>query len=622
MRTQDIEDSEASSTGEGDPGERTSEPGRTRMRSRMVGQLDREDVGREETLAGWVHRRRDLGGLLFVDLRDRSGLVQVSMGPDWTEAASLELAHRLGAEDVVRVSGEVCLRPADARNPELPTGEVEFRVRELELLNGAETPVIPVYRGPEDELPAEELRLRHRNLDLRRSELQENLALRHSLILTTRNYFDRLGFLEVETPILTKPTPEGARDYLVPSRVHSGEFYALPQSPQIYKQILMASGFDRYMQIARCFRDEDLRADRQPEFTQIDLEAAFVGAEDILEWIEGLMVALAPVAGIEATPPFIRMSWTDAMDRFGSDRPDLRWELEIADWTEVLGSADSNILKGAVAEGGRIRGFRIPGGASLSRREIEEIEGSARAAGAPGLLWAKRTEDGGSGPLSRWLEEGHWDALEARQGDLLLAAAGPDRMTSPALSATRSAVIAAMDLPRTGEHAWLWVLDFPLFEEEDGKVWANHHPFVLPHPEDAHRLGEDPLSVRGIAYDLVYNGSELGSGSLRIHDPVLQRRVLGILGLDDEEIDRKFGFLLEALASGAPPHGGIALGMDRMVKDFLGVPSLRDVIAFPKTTAARALFEGAPAPVDSEDLRELRLQIEPRASGTDRGDDG
>ncbi len=622
MRTQDIEDSEASSTGEVDPVERTSAPARTRMRSRMVGDLDREDVGRQETLAGWVHRRRDLGGLLFVDLRDRSGLVQVSVGPDWTEAASLELAHRLGAEDVVRVTGEVCLRPEDARNPDLPTGEVEFRVRELELLNGAVTPVIPVYRGPEDELPAEELRLRHRNLDLRRFELQENLALRHSLILTTRNYFDRLGFLEVETPILTKPTPEGARDYLVPSRVHSGEFYALPQSPQIYKQILMASGFDRYMQIARCFRDEDLRADRQPEFTQIDLEAAFVSAEDILEWIEGLMAALAPVAGIEATPPFMRMSWTEAMDRFGSDRPDLRWELEVEDWTEVLGSADSNILKGAVAKGGRIRGFRIPDGASLSRREIEEIEGSARAAGAPGLLWAKRTDDGGSGPLSRWLEEGHWDALDAREGDLLLAAAGPDRVTSPALSATRSAVIGAMELARVRDHAWLWVLDFPLFEEEDGKVWANHHPFVLPHPEDVHRLGEDPLSVRGIAYDLVYNGSELGSGSLRIHDPALQRRVLGILGLDDQEIDRKFGFLLEALASGAPPHGGIALGMDRMVKDFLGVPSLRDVIAFPKTTAARALFEGAPAPVDSEDLRELRLRIEPRSSGTDRGDDG
>jgi aspartyl-tRNA synthetase len=594
---------------------------RTELRTRTVGGLGVEDAGSTEILTGWVHRRRDLGGLLFVDLRDGSGLLQVSFGPEWTDEASLETAHGLGAEDVVLVEGEVALRPEEARNLEIPTGQVELRARSLRRLNRATTPVIPVYRGPSDDPPSEDLRLRHRHLDLRRGELQRNLVLRHRLVLAARNYFDRLGFVEVETPMLTKPTPEGARDYLVPSRVHPGEFYALPQSPQLYKQILMTAGFDRYVQIARCFRDEDLRADRQPEFTQIDLEAAFVGPEDILRWVEGLMKVLARVAGVQALPPFRRLSWADALDRFGSDRPDLRWELELRNWTELLGTAESNILKGAVAEGGRIRGLVLQGGASLSRREIEEIEGAVKAAGAPGLLWAKRAADGGSGPLSRWLREAHWEGLKAGEGDLVLAAAGPDRVTSPALSAAREAAIRALEIPPVREHAWLWVLDFPLFDEEDGALYANHHPFVLPRPEDLHRLDDDPVSVRGIAYDLVYNGSELGSGSLRIHDPALQRRVLEILGLGGEEIEHKFGFLLEALASGAPPHGGIALGMDRIVKDFLGTPSLRDVIAFPKTTAARALFEGAPSPVPSQDLEELSLAIlgDGERAGSDTG---
>jgi aspartyl-tRNA synthetase len=573
----------------------------------MVGSFRGGDAGSEATVAGWVHRRRDLGGLLFVDLRDRSGLLQVSFGPDWTEVDHLARARKLGSEDVIRVTGELARRPDE--NPDIPTGEVELRARTLEILNPAATPAIGVYRAPEEEPPGEDLRLRHRHLDLRRQELQQNLALRHRILLAVRNHFDRLGFLEIETPILTKPTPEGARDYLVPSRVHPGEFYALPQSPQIYKQILMAAGYDRYVQIARCFRDEDLRADRQPEFTQIDVEASFVAPDDILGWIEGMMADVAKVAEIEAVPPFLRMSHREAMDRFGIDRPDLRWELEISDWTEALSTADSNILKGAVADGGRIRGLRIEGGASLSRKQVEEVEQGAKDAGAPGLLWAKRIDDGGSGPLSRWLEEGHWTALGARPGDLFLAAAGPDRVTSPALAATRTAVIRALDIPRVREHAWLWVLDFPLFDEQDGVLYPGHHPFVLPHPDDITRLDSDPASVRGLAYDLVYNGSELGSGSIRIHDPEIQRKVLGILGLSREEIDRKFGFLIEALGSGAPPHGGIALGVDRMVKDFLGAPSLRDVIAFPKTTAARALFEGAPTPVGEEDLRELGLRF-------------
>ena len=578
----------------------------------MAGSLRASDVGAHVQLCGWIHRRRDLGGLVFIDLRDRGGLVQVSFGPDWTDMVSLERAHVLGNEDVVALDGEVVLRPGSARNPEIRTGEVEVRARSLRVLNRASTPVIPVQRGPEEELPAEELRLRHRHLDLRRPELRQNLELRHRMILAARNYLDDQGFLEVETPVLTKTTPEGARDYLVPSRVHPGEFFALPQSPQLYKQILMTAGFDRYFQIARCFRDEDLRADRQPEFTQIDLEASFVVPDDIIAWIEGTMGVLGEVAGVPADPPFPRLTYSEAMDRYGSDRPDLRWELEISDWTTALGTGESEILRSAVKDGGRIRGFRVPGGARLSRRVVEEIESVAKAAGAPGLLWAKRGEGDASGPLARWMTEDEWEAVNAAPSDLFLVAAGPDGVTSPALSAVRSALPSMADIAPTREHAWLWVVDFPLFEQEEDGLRPGHHPFVLPHPEDEARLESDPASVRGLAYDLVYNGSEFGSGSIRIHESGLQRKVLGLLGMNQEEIDRKFGFLLEALESGAPPHGGIALGLDRIVKDFVGADSLRDVIAFPKTTAARALFEGAPTPVSSGEIEELGLRLADR----------
>jgi aspartyl-tRNA synthetase len=580
---------------------------RTSLRSRMVGGLGTADIGTEPRLAGWVHRRRDLGGLLFVDLRDRSGLLQVSFGPDWTEPESLAAAHELGPEDVITVTGRVERRPE--ANPELSTGEVELRAVRVERLSAAKVPAIPVYRAPEDELPSEELRLRHRVLDLRRAELQRNLWLRHKLILAARRYMDAQGFVEVETPILTKPTPEGARDYLVPSRVHAGEFYALPQSPQIYKQILMVAGFDRYFQIARCFRDEDLRADRQPEFTQIDVEASFVGPDDILVWMEGLMAALAEVAAVEAPLPFPRMTWGEAMDRYGSDRPDLRYGLPIEDWTGTTADVDFRILRSAVESGGRVRGIRVPGGARLSRKEIEGVETEAKGAGAPGLLWAKRTLEGTSGTVGKLLNDKHFEDMHAVVGDLLLMAAGPDSVTSPALAATRAAVARAMGLPFEREHAWLWVTHFPLFEEVDGGLGPGHHPFVMPHPDDLHLLDSDPVAARSLAYDLVYNGTEFGSGSIRIHEVALQRKVLRTLGLSDEEIDRKFGFLLEALAAGAPPHGGIALGVDRIVQRFVSAGSLRDVVAFPKTTAARALFEGAPGPVTDAELRELGLRV-------------
>jgi aspartyl-tRNA synthetase len=587
---------------------------RTGLRTRMVGGLRASDAGAELALTGWVHRRRDLGGLVFVDLRDRSGLLQVSFGPDYTEAASLELAHELGHEDVVRVEGSVKARPQGARNADIATGDVEIHAVRLERLSKARTPEIPVYRAPDDELPGEDLRLQHRALDLRRAELQHNLALRHRLALAVRNYMDAHGFYEIETPILTKATPEGARDYLVPSRVHKGEFYALPQSPQIYKQILMVSGFDRYFQIARCFRDEDLRADRQPEFTQIDVEASFVEVDDVLRWIEGLMAALADVAGIDAPLPFPRMSWAEAMERFGSDRPDLRSELELHDWTDATRDLDFGVIRSQVDAGGRARGLRLQGGARLSRKQIEALEAKAKAAGAPGLLWAKRAQDGTSGPLGKFLDGASADALGLGVGDLALVAAGPDRVTSPALAAVRAAAAEAMELPHVRAHAWLWVTEFPVFEDADGALAAGHHPFVMPHADDVHLLETDPLRVRGTAYDLVYNGTEFGSGSIRIHEPQLQRRVLRVLGLEDDEIDRKFGFLLKALSAGAPPHGGIALGMDRIVQRFTGSASLRDVVAFPKTTAARALFEGAPTGVGQAELDALGLTVKARSS--------
>jgi len=582
---------------------------RTSRRERMVGGVRAEDAGATTHLSGWVHRRRDLGGLVFVDLRDRSGLVQVSFGPDWTDSASLELAHGLGHEDVIRVEGTVELRPEAARNAELATGDIEIRAARMEKLSDAVTPAIPVYRAPEDELPAEELRLQHRVLDLRRTELQQNLILRHRLVLAARNYLDALGFIEVETPMLTKATPEGARDYVVPSRVHKGEFYALPQSPQLYKQVLMVAGFDRYFQIARCFRDEDLRADRQPEFTQIDLEASFVAPEDIFTWMEGLASVLAAVGDIDAPVPFPRLSWAESMERYGSDRPDLRYSLEIEDWTEATRDMDFGVIRTQVDAGGRVRGLRLDGGGRLSRKGIESIEAKAKAAGAPGLLWAKRSDEGTSGPLGKFLTPEQADAIGLGVGDLVLVAAGKDRMTSPALAATRAAAAAALELAYEQEHAWLWVTEFPVFDVEDGQLTPSHHPFVMPHVEDIPLLESDPARVRGTAYDMVYNGTEFGSGSIRIHEPDLQRRVLRVIGLDDAEIDEKFGFLLGALAAGAPPHGGIALGLDRIVQRFTGSSSLRDVIAFPKTTAARALYEGAPTKVGERELEALGLEV-------------
>jgi len=570
------------------------------------------DAGTRVRLGGWVHRARDLGGITFVDLRDRAGIVQVSFDPRYCDQESCSTAAALGQETVVLVEGEVVARPEAMRNAELKTGDVEVRATSLRVVGPATTPAIPVARARNENLAAEELRLRHRYLDLRRPELQENIILRHRLMQVTRRFLSERGFFEVETPILTKPTPEGARDYLVPSRVHPGEFYALPQSPQLYKQLLMVAGFDRYFQIARCFRDEDLRQDRQPEFTQIDIEASFIAQEDIVRLTEGLLAALWAEAGLSAPERFPRLTYAEAMERYGSDRPDTRYGLELVDASGVFRTADFGITRAAFEKGGRVRGLRIPGGAALSRKQIDEIEADAKKAGALGLLRLKYVNGQLEGPVAKFLDSGSVSRLALQDGDLALFVAGPDRVSSPSLDRVRQESARRMNLVSESDASFLWVTDFPLFDRhpETGALAAVHHPFTSPMLEDAALLDSAPERARAQAYDVVFNGTELGGGSIRISDPALQSRIFTLLGIDEATAQARFGFLLEGLRAGAPPHGGIAFGFDRIAMKLSGAGSLRDVIAFPKTTAARALFEGAPAPVPSADLADLHIRVE------------
>ncbi|HTH63264.1 MAG TPA: aspartate--tRNA ligase [Gemmatimonadales bacterium] len=585
----------------------------TSWRTHRCGALRPEHVGQSVRLGGWVHRRRDLGGIVFLDLRDREGIVQVAFGPGWAPADAIARAQAVGTESVVVVSGSVVARPAEMKNPELATGEVEVHATAIDVVGPAETPAIPVARGKGEELPTEELRLKHRHLDLRRPELQANLMLRHRLLQRARRVLSDLGFLEIETPILTKPTPEGARDYLVPSRVHPGEFYALPQSPQIYKQLLMVAGYDRYFQLARCFRDEDLRFDRQPEFTQIDIEASFVRQEDVIGFVEAVLVALWDEAGHTIPRPFPRMSWRDAMERYGTDKPDLRYEFPIADWTAAVGPLGVPFFASAGQNGTRVRGIAVTGGGALSRKDVDQLADAAKQLGGSGLAWVKRQGEQVSGSVAKQFSAEALGQLGVGDGDAALFAVGPDRVTSQVLDRVRHEVIRRLAPAPRMAHAFCWVVDFPLFEPDPatGRPVFAHHPFTSPHPDDVGKLDREPLACRALHYDAVYNGNELGSGSIRITDPAVQRKVFEHLGLSSEDIEARFGFLLAALAAGAPPHGGFAVGFDRTTMLIAGAGSLRDVIAFPKTTAARALFEGAPSPARSADVEALHIRVVP-----------
>jgi len=563
----------------------------------------------EVVLLGWVHRVRDLGGLLFVDIRDRGGVTQVVFDKD--DEATMSKAKRLRSEFVVGVEGRVRRRSEETVNPKIATGEVEVIVGRLTVLNEARTPPFPIA---EDSQVSEDVRLRYRYLDLRRPRLQANIRLRHRVTTVIRRFFDENGFWEIETPILTKSTPEGARDYLVPSRVHPGEFFALPQSPQIFKQILMVAGMDRYMQICRCFRDEDLRADRQPEFTQIDVEMAFARPEIVFGLIEPLMKEIFTVVEREIETPFPRMSYGDAIGRYGSDKPDLRCGMEIQDVRELFRESKFRVFHDIVANDGTVRAFVVPNSAGYSRSEVDGLVDEAKQLGATGLVWARRSEAGAitSSVMKAMGEDAIrqlLDTTNTQNGELLLIAAGVPDGTSKLLGQLRLNLAKRKGMLDADAHAFVWVVDFPLLEWDDeaGRFISMHHPFTSPLDEDLDLMENEPGKARAKAYDLVLNGSEIGGGSIRIHDAALQRRIFSLLNISPEEAASRFGFFLEALEYGTPPHGGIALGLDRIVTILAKEASIRDVIAFPKTSAAVDFMAGAPSRVDRRQLKELHL---------------
>jgi len=583
------------------------------LRSHTCGELRSDDIGQSVTLGGWVQNYRDHRGLVFIDLRDRYGITQIVFNLSHDEQMQ-EVARALRSEDVIQVEGEVISRSENI-NPKLATGEIEIKSTGLVVFSKSKT---PPFEPTTAELPNAELRLKYRFLDLRRDELQKNLVLRHKMTKAARDYFDQNDFLEIETPMLGRSTPEGARDYLVPSRVHPGSFYALPQSPQIYKQILMIAGYDRYVQMARCFRDEDLRADRQPEFTQVDVEMAFVQRDDILEIIDGLMAHLVKeLRGEELALPLPRFTHAEVMERYGTDKPDLRFGMELIDIGEIAGACGFGVFKNTIESGGRVRGINARGAAeTYSRKMIDELTDYVSEHGAKGLAFFRVADGSLDSPIAKFLDDEHHQAiiesLSAEPGDLLFFVADSDSVTSSALSALRNRLGVELELYDPSELKIAWVVDFPLLGwNEDEQRWdAEHHPFCFPVEEDLESLASDPGAVRAQSYDLVCNGYEAGSGSIRIHDPVVQQQVFDLLGINSEEAEMRFGFLLEALRYGAPPHGGIALGLDRWVMMFAGHDNIRDVIAFPKTQKAADLLSGAPSPVDDRQLRELSIQTD------------
>jgi aspartyl-tRNA synthetase len=590
------------------------------LRTHTCGELRPTHLGTAVTLCGWADRVRDHKGVIFIDLRDRWGKTQVVVGPDSAPEA-LAAARAVRAEWVLEVEGTVGARPVGTTNPKLATGAVEVVCRRLTVLNQAET---PVFQPGATELPGEEVRLANRWLDLRRPAMQENMFLRSRIVKIMRDHFDELGFIDVETPMLGRSTPEGARDYLVPSRLEHGSFFALPQSPQLYKQLLMMAGFDRYVQVAKCFRDEDLRADRQPEFTQLDVEMSFVEASDVMGVIEGLVKRTArEILGLDVPLPLPRLTWDECMERFGHDAPDLRFGLEITDLTALAGESDFRVFRGAVEAGGRVRGIRVPGAAAkFSRKDLDELTAVAVEGGAKGLVWLKLEPDGAwSGPVAKNLTaiaDRLKAALGCEPGDLALVVADSFDVTCKALHMLRKRLGSQLGLFDPNAMHFSWVVDFPMFarDTETGGWASMHHPFTAPRPADLDLLESDPAACRAVAYDLVINGSEAGGGTIRIHDSATQEKVFKLLGISPELARERFGFLLDALRSGAPPHGGIALGIDRWVMLFGRLDSIRDVIAFPKTQKASDLMTGAPSPVDTKQLVELGVRVVKNRDGS------
>jgi aspartyl-tRNA synthetase len=578
------------------------------MTRTYAGTLRKPDVGKQVTLMGWVQKRRDFGELIFIDVRDRSGICQVIVDRErGADEATVATAKELRSEYVIRIDGEVFERAEAQKNPKLPTGEVEVVATHVEIFNQSDTPPFPIEDRTD---AAEELRLKYRYLDLRRPSLARNLTLRHRIAFAVRDYMNRNGFLEIETPMLTKSTPEGARDYLVPSRVHKGNFYALPQSPQIFKQLSMVAGLDRYFQIARCFRDEDLRRDRQPEFTQIDIEASFIDEEFVFTLIEVMFAEIFPLANVPVTTPFPRMRWQEAMDRFGIDRPDMRFGMELIDITNVAKSIEFEPFRNAAT----VRAIVVPGGASLSRKRIDELTEEAKKLGAGGLIWMKFDAQRGSS-IKKFLTDASFDslrdALHANENDLALIVAGKQAMVWDVLGALRLRVAKEQGMIPDEQWKFLWVTNFPLFEwdEETQRFFARHHPFTSPALADLDKIESDPGAVLARAYDVVLNGLELGGGSIRINRPDLQSRMFRALGISDEDAQSRFGFLLEAFRYGAPPHGGIALGLDRIIMLMARAESLRDVIPYPKTARAQDLMSDAPSTVDDKQLAELGIRL-------------
>jgi aspartyl-tRNA synthetase len=574
-------------------------------RTIYCGRLRADHAGEEVTLLGWVQRQRDIGNLVFIDIRDREGLVQCVVSSE--RKALLEEAKKVRMEYVVGIKGQVRMREENARNPRLPTGEIEVEATELKVLSQSEVPPFVIIDPPQ---ASEELRFKYRYLDMRRPSMQRNIKLRHQAALSIRNFLSKEGFFEIETPFLTKSTPEGARDYLVPSRMYKGRFYALPQSPQLFKQILMISGFDRYFQIVRCFRDEDLRADRQPEFTQIDIEMSFIEKEDIFGLCERMMASVFELIGAKIDVPFARFSYDESIERFGSDKPDLRSEMEIRDLTGVAKSLDSAVISSAVSSGGVLKGVLVEKGGAFSRSRLEKIDQKAKELGGRGVIWVKK-QDGFKSSLRMDEEKQNliWEKMEAGEEALVLLVADKKEVALRVLGELRNELLEQQEENRK-IFKFAWVTDFPLFEwsEEEGRFLSMHHPFTSPHEEDVAFLEKEPLRVKANSYDLVLNGVEIGGGSIRINNLALQKRIFEILGLSQKEAQKKFGFFLDALLYGTPPHGGIALGFDRIVMILAGEESIRDVIPFPKTTSALCLLTGSPSDVGSRQLEELGLK--------------